>query len=108
MRDAPAIVVIDALLRMGARIQAFDPEATDEAKKIFSDRIDYAARSYDALDGASALLVLTEWNEFRRPDFDRIKELLKEPVIFDGRNIYDPLDLKKLGFEYFSIGRKNG
>jgi UDPglucose 6-dehydrogenase len=108
MRDAPAIVVIEALLRMGARIQAFDPEATDEAKKIFSDRIDYAARSYDALDGASALLVLTEWNEFRRPDFDRIKELLKEPVIFDGRNIYDPLDLKKLGFEYFSIGRKNG
>ena len=108
MRDAPAIVVIDALLDSGARIQAFDPEATVEAKKIFGDRIVYAARNYDALDGASALLVLTEWNEFRRPDFERIKELLKEPIIFDGRNIYDPGELKRLGFDYHSIGRKNG
>ena len=108
MRDAPAIVVIEALLQMGARIQAFDPEATVEARKIFGDRIVYAARNYDALDDASALLVLTEWNEFRRPDFERIKELLKEPIIFDGRNIYDPVDLKKLGFDYYSIGRKNG
>jgi UDPglucose 6-dehydrogenase len=108
MRDAPAIVVIEALLQSGARIQAFDPEATEEARKIFRDRIVYAARNYDALDGASALLVLTEWNEFRRPDFERIKELLKEPIIFDGRNIYDPGELKKLGFDYYSIGRKNG
>jgi UDPglucose 6-dehydrogenase len=108
MRDAPAIVVIEALLELGARIQAFDPEATVEAKKIFGDRIVYAARNYDALDDASALLVLTEWNEFRRPDFARIKELLKEPIIFDGRNIYDPGELKKLGFDYHSIGRKNG
>ncbi|MEX0827826.1 MAG: UDP binding domain-containing protein, partial [Haliea sp.] len=84
-----AIVVIEALLQSGARIQAFDPEAMQEAKKVFADRIVYATRNYDALDGASALLVLTEWNEFRRPDFQRIKELLKEPVIFDGRNIYD-------------------
>jgi UDPglucose 6-dehydrogenase len=108
MRDAPAIVVIEALLQSGARIQAFDPEATAEAKKIFGDRIVYAARNYDALHDASALLVLTEWNEFRRPDFERIKELLKEPIIFDGRNIYDPGELKKLGFDYYSIGRKNG
>lgn len=108
MRDAPAIVVIEALLQSGARIQAFDPEATVEARKIFGDRIVYAARNYDALDGASALLVLTEWNEFRRPDFQRIKELLKEPTIFDGRNIYDPGELRKLGFDYYSIGRKNG
>ena len=108
MRDAPAIVVIEALLQSGARIQAFDPEATVEARKIFGDRIVYAARNYDALDGASALLVLTEWNEFRRPDFQRIKELLKEPTIFDGRNIYDPGELKKLGFDYYSIGRNNG
>jgi UDPglucose 6-dehydrogenase len=108
MRDAPAIVVIEALLQSGARIQAYDPEATVEARKIFGDRIVYAARNYDALDGASALLVLTEWNEFRRPDFERIKELLKEPTIFDGRNIYDPGELKKLGFDYYSIGRKNG
>jgi UDPglucose 6-dehydrogenase len=108
MRDAPAIVVIEALLQSGARIQAFDPEATAEARKIFGDQIVYAARNYDALDGASALLVLTEWNEFRRPDFERIKELLKEPIIFDGRNIYDPGELKRLGFDYYSIGRKNG
>jgi UDPglucose 6-dehydrogenase len=108
MRDAPAIVVIEALLQSGARIQAFDPEATVEARRIFGDRIVYAARNYDALDGASALLVLTEWNEFRRPDFQRIKELLKEPIIFDGRNIYDPGELRKLGFDYYSIGRKNG
>jgi UDPglucose 6-dehydrogenase len=108
MRDAPAIVIIEALLQSGARIQAFDPEATEEAKKIFGDRVVYTARNYDALDGASALLVLTEWNEFRRPDFERIKELLKEPIIFDGRNIYDPGELKKLGFDYYSIGRKNG
>jgi UDPglucose 6-dehydrogenase len=108
MRDAPAIVVIEALLQSGARIQAFDPEATVEARKIFGDRIVYAPRNYDALDGASALLVLTEWNEFRRPDFQRIKKLLKDPIIFDGRNIYDPGELEKLGFDYYSIGRKNG
>jgi UDPglucose 6-dehydrogenase len=108
MRDAPAIVVIEALLQSGARIQAFDPEATVEARKIFGDRIVYAPRNYDALDGASALLVLTEWNEFRRPDFQRIKKLLKDPIIFDGRNIYDPGELEKLGFDYYSIGRRNG
>jgi UDPglucose 6-dehydrogenase len=108
MRDAPAIVVIEALLQLGARIQAFDPEATVEARKIFGDRIVYAPRNYDALEGASALLVLTEWNEFRRPDFQRIKELLREPIIFDGRNIYDPGELEKLGFDYYSIGRRNG
>ena len=108
MRDAPAITVIEALLKAGARIHAFDPEATEEAKKIFADRILYAARNYDALPGAAALLVLTEWNEFRRPDFRRVKELLKTPIIFDGRNIYDPSDLRKLGFKYYSIGRNHG
>jgi len=108
MRDAPSITVIKALLRAGARIQAFDPEAVGEAKKIFGARIHYAERSYDALRGASALLVLTEWNEFRRPDFQRIKGLLKSPVIFDGRNIYDPADLREAGFHYYSIGRNHG
>lgn len=105
MRDAPAIVVIEALLRLGARIQAFDPEAMSEAKKIFGDRIAYAGSTYEALDGANALLILTEWNEFRRPDLHRMKKLLREPVIFDGRNIYDPADLKRIGFEYYSVGR---
>ncbi len=108
MRDAPAITVIESLLQAGAKVRAFDPEAMAEAKKIFGDRIEYARRNYDALQGASALLILTEWNEFRRPDFNRIKRLLAEPVIFDGRNIYDPQDLKKLGFQYYSIGRSDG
>jgi UDPglucose 6-dehydrogenase len=108
MRDAPAITVIDALIEAGAEVHAYDPEATEEAKKIFGGRVRYANRNYDALEGASALLVLTEWNEFRRPDFGRIKRLLQRPVIFDGRNIYDPIDLAKLGFTYYSIGRKHG
>jgi UDPglucose 6-dehydrogenase len=108
MRDAPAITVIEKLLAAGAQVQAFDPEAMAEARKLFGARIHYAQRNYDALGGASALLILTEWNEFRRPDFQRVKDLLKEPVIFDGRNIYDPVDLRKLGFDYFSIGRKHG
>jgi UDPglucose 6-dehydrogenase len=96
------------LLGAGARVRAFDPEAMAEARKLFGERIHYAKRNYDALDGASALLVLTEWNEFRRPDFGRVKELLKQPIIFDGRNIYDPAELRKLGFDYYSIGRKHG
>jgi UDPglucose 6-dehydrogenase len=108
MRDAPSITVIDSLLGAGARVQAFDPEAMEEARKIFGDRIQYTHRNYDTLHGASALLILTEWNEFRRPDFDRVKKLMTRPVIFDGRNIYDPADLRKLGFTYYSIGRDDG
>jgi UDPglucose 6-dehydrogenase len=108
MRDAPSIVVIESLLKAGAKIQAHDPEAMDEAKKIFGERIQYCRRNYDALTGADALLVVTEWNEFRRPNFDTIKQLLKRPVIFDGRNIYDPDDLRKAGFIYFSVGRNDG
>jgi UDPglucose 6-dehydrogenase len=108
MRDAPSIVIIEALLKAGAHIHAYDPEAIAEARKVFGERIAYAARNYDALAGAAALLVVTEWNEFRRPDFKRIKALLKTPIIFDGRNIYDPGDLQKLGFTYYSIGRNHG
>ncbi len=108
MRDAPSITVIEALLKAGAGVRAFDPEAAGEAKKIFGDRIQYVNRNYEALPGAAALLVLTEWNEFRRPDFVRIKRLLKHPVIFDGRNLYDPADIRNLGFQYYSIGRNDG
>ena len=108
MRDAPSITVIEELLKAGAEVQAFDPEAMEEAKKVFGERIRYASRNYDALTGAAALLILTEWNEFRRPNFRRIKQLLKNPVIFDGRNIYDAADLQKLGFKYYSIGRNHG
>ncbi|HKA34438.1 MAG TPA: UDP-glucose/GDP-mannose dehydrogenase family protein [Candidatus Binatia bacterium] len=108
MRDAPAIVVAESLLKAGAAIHAHDPEAMGEAKKIFGDRISYFRRNYDALKGADALIIVTEWNEFRRPNFETIKQLLKQPVIFDGRNIYDPDDLRKMGFTYFSIGRRDG
>ena len=108
MRDAPSITIIESLLRAGAMIQAYDPEATDEAKKVFGDRIRYHRRNYDALKGADALLVVTEWNEFRRPNFATMKQLLKSPVIFDGRNIFDSVELRKLGFTYYSVGGSDG
>lgn len=104
MREAPAITVINELLNKGANIQAFDPKAMDSAKKIFGDKIQYAQNSYGALKNADSLILLTEWNEFRRPDFTKIKALLKTPVIFDGRNQYDMKALSSRGFEYFNIG----
>ena len=106
MREAPAITIINALLERGAKVQAYDPKAFDSARFIFKDRIEYAKSSYDALNGADAMLLLTEWNEFRRPDFDRIKSLLKTPVIFDGRNQYNAKRLLERGFEYTQIGKK--
>jgi UDPglucose 6-dehydrogenase len=105
MREAPAVPIIQGLLERGAKVRAFDPEAAHVAKRIFKSRITYARSSYDALKGADALLVVTEWNEFREPDFGRMKKLLKAPVIFDGRNIYDPAQIRALGFTYSSIGR---
>jgi UDPglucose 6-dehydrogenase len=105
MREAPSIVIINSLLEMGARICVHDPVAISEAKKIFADRITYNVNQYDILDGADALAIVTEWNEYRNPDFDRILSLLKKPVIFDGRNLYEPRRMKFLGFEYFAIGR---
>jgi UDPglucose 6-dehydrogenase len=108
MREAPSIAIIESLLGVGATIRAYDPEAMENARKLFGDRIAYARRNYDALEGSDALLLITEWNEFRRPDFRRVKELMKSPVIFDGRNVYDPAELKKLGFVCYGIGRKNG
>jgi UDPglucose 6-dehydrogenase len=108
MREAPSITVIEELLQAGARIQAFDPQAVREARKHFGDRIRYAANNYEAAQDADALIIVTEWNEFRRPNFDRLKRLLKDPVIFDGRNLYDPVELNGLGFTYYSIGRTHG
>ena len=105
MREAPAITIINALLEKGAKIQAYDPKAFDCAKMIFGDKITYAKSSYDALKDADALLLLTEWNEFRRPDFDRMKDLLKTPIIFDGRNQYNSTRLIQRGFEYTCIGK---
>ena len=105
MREAPAITIINDLLKRGAKIQAYDPKAMETAKFYFGDKITYTKLSYDALENADALLLLTEWNEFRRPDFDRIKNTLKNPIIFDGRNQYNTDRLYEKGFEYYQIGR---
>lgn len=104
MREAPSITIIKALLEKGAKIQAYDPKAMQTAKYHFADKITYANSSYEALENTDALLLLTEWNEFRRPDFDKIKKLLKTPIIFDGRNQYNRKSLEESGFTYFSIG----
>jgi UDPglucose 6-dehydrogenase len=105
MREAPAISIVGALLQEGARVQVYDPEAADVARRHFGSKVTYARRSYEALTGADALALVTEWNEFREPDFSRMRKLMKEPVIFDGRNIYNPTQMKAQGFTYFSIGR---
>ena len=105
MREAPAITIINALLAKGAKIQAYDPKAFDSAKAIFQDKITYAQNSYEALKDADCMLLMTEWNEFRRPDFDKIKGLMKSHVIFDGRNIYSPKRMAERGFEYYCIGK---
>ena len=105
MREAPAITIINALLERGAKIQAYDPKAFDCAQFYFGDKIIYSKSAYDALSNADCMLLLTEWNEFRRPDFDKIKELLKNPIIFDGRNQYNAERLKQRGFEYYCVGR---
>lgn len=105
MREAPSVDIIQALLAEGATVQAYDPKATESAKRIFGDKVRYWTNAYDALEGADALLLLTEWNEFRRPDFDRIRSLLKAPVIFDGRNQYNTARMSERGFYYHGVGR---
>jgi UDPglucose 6-dehydrogenase len=106
MREAPALAIIDALVARGASVRAYDPKAGHEAKRLLADRVTFCSRSYEALEGADALVVVTEWNEFREPDFARMKSLLRRPLIFDGRNIYDPAEMKRQGFEYQGIGRR--
>jgi UDPglucose 6-dehydrogenase len=105
MREAPAIPLIEALLSGGASVQAYDPEAMRIAKGIFGNRITYASSNYDALKGADCLAIVTEWNEFRRPDLARMRKLMRSPVVFDGRNIFERDDMKQNGFTYYSIGR---
>jgi len=105
MREAPSIVIIKSLLRAGATVMAHDPVAMNEARKIFKNRVHFSENDYDVLRGADALAVVTEWSEFRTPDFQKIKKLLKKPLIFDGRNIYNHEELQKMGFTYYSIGR---
>ena len=105
MREAPAIPLVEALLSAGASVQAFDPEAMRIAKGIFGSKITYASSAYDAVKGADALAIVTEWNEFRRPDFARIRSLMRAPVVFDGRNLFAHPQMKQNGFTYYSIGR---
>jgi UDPglucose 6-dehydrogenase len=105
MREAPAITVIEELLSEGASVAAYDPEAARTAGGIFGKRIRICEKSYEALAGADGLAVVTEWNEFREPDYAKMLQLLKQPVVFDGRNIYSPAHMRTLGFTYFSIGR---
>lgn len=105
MREAPAITIINELLQRGAKIKSFDPKAVESAKCIFGDKIEYSKNAYEATENTDALLLLTEWNEFRRPDFERLKELMKLPIIFDGRNQYDRNRLVEKGFEYKCVGK---
>lgn len=106
MREAPAITIINALLERGAKVQAYDPKAVESAKEIFGNKITYSKLAYEALNNADCMLLLTEWNEFRRPDFDKIKSLMKNYVIFDGRNQYNSKRLLEKGFEYYQIGKQ--
>ncbi len=105
VREAPALAVIDALLEAGTEVAVYDPKAKAKVKDLYGARVQLAAKSYDALENADGLVVVTEWNEFRRPDYDRMGQLMKEKVIFDGRNLYTPKVLAEHGFCYFSVGR---
>jgi UDPglucose 6-dehydrogenase len=106
MREAPSLTVIEELLAAGASVRGHDPEALESARRIFGDRITYHENNYETLAGTDALIILTEWPEFRHPNFQRIRSMLKSPVIFDGRNLYDPALMKALELRYYSIGRR--
>lgn len=105
IRDAPSLEVIQILLNSGSTVRVFDPVAVENAAHVLGETVEYSASNYECVDGADALVIVTEWNEFRHPDFDRLKKGLKEPVIFDGRNLYDVKRMEALGFRYYSIGR---
>jgi UDPglucose 6-dehydrogenase len=106
LREAPALEVIEGLLGKGARVQAYDPVANERARRHLGDRVLLAPGPYEALEGSDALFVVTEWNEFRTPDFDRMKALMRQPVIFDGRNVFEPAEMQRLGFTHYGIGRQ--
>ncbi len=107
VREAPALVLIDALLKEGVKIRVHDPEALSNVREQYGDRLVYCDRPYGAIEGADGLVIVTEWQEFRNPDFEVLRRLLKSPVIFDGRNLYEPANLASLGFTYHSIGRQD-
>jgi UDPglucose 6-dehydrogenase len=105
IREAPALYMIDALLKEGATLNVFDPEAMNNVRSLIGDKVSYAESQYDALEGADALIIATEWNEFRTPNFLKIVTSLKNKVIFDGRNLFDIAAIRELGFYYESVGR---
>ena len=107
MREAPSVEIIEGLLGKGATVLCHDPVAEKVARRHFGNRIRYTANPYDSLDGVDALFLVTEWNEFRHPDFERMKKLMKSPTIFDGRNVFDPALMREKGFTYFGIGRRS-
>lgn len=107
IREAPALDVIKTLLERGARVRAFDPVAMESAGQLLGNSVEYAPGNYECLEGADALVIVTEWNEFRYPDFEKMKQMLVEPVVFDGRNLYDPVRMAKRGFIYYSMGRNS-
>jgi UDPglucose 6-dehydrogenase len=105
IREAPALVLIDWLLEQGAKVRVHDPEAMPNVQRIFGDKLVYSPFQMSALDGADALAIMTEWRDYHRPDFTEMKQNLKSPTIFDGRNLYDPERMQQAGFRYYSIGR---
>jgi UDPglucose 6-dehydrogenase len=106
IREAPSLENIRSLLEEGAKIKAYDPEAQENVKRILGDTIEFGQDLYETLEGADALLVVTEWTEFRNPEFEKVEKLLKNKVIFDGRNVFEPVQMEEIGFDYFSIGRQ--
>ena len=107
VREAPAMVLIDALVKAGSQLRVHDPEALANVRTLYGDRLAYCDRPYGALEQVDALAVVTEWNEFRNPDFEVMRRLMRQPVIFDGRNVYDPVRMAALGFTYHGIGRSS-
>ncbi len=105
MREAAAIVVVNGLLQRGGTVSVHDPVAMEAARGVFGERVTYAEHNYDALAGADALLIVTEWKQYRTPDFGRMKALMRQPIIYDGRNLFEPSQMTRLGFEYQGIGR---
>jgi UDPglucose 6-dehydrogenase len=105
VREAPALKLIDAMLADGVRLRVHDPEALANVRQLYAERLVYCDRPYGCLEGADGLAIVTEWQEFRHPDFDLMRRLLVEPVIFDGRNLYDPKVVRGHGFTYYAIGR---
>jgi len=106
IREAPALYMIDALTEAGATVCAYDPEGMPNVKQLLGNKIEFAANQYEALKNADALIIATEWSEFRTPEFEKISSILKNKVIFDGRNVYDRDQMKQLGFHYESVGRE--